>query len=91
MLGWIREWAAGLCSQRRRVAPRIEPVLSTDDHYSDRTERIAEIRRQIAEGTYDTPQRLEAAVEGFLDSDDAREEADSVRRSPPLRGPHRPR
>ena len=89
MLGWIRERAVGLCSQRRRVAPRIELVLSTDDHHSDRTERIAEIRRQIAEGTYDTPQRLEAAVEGFLASDDARDEA--VRRSPPLRGPHRPR
>jgi hypothetical protein len=29
--------------------------------------RIAEIRRQIADGTYDTPERLEAAVDAYLD------------------------
>jgi hypothetical protein len=30
---------------------------------AERDARLAELRRQIAEGTYDTPERLEAAVE----------------------------
>jgi hypothetical protein len=29
--------------------------------------RIAEIRRQIADGAYDTPERLEGAVDAYLD------------------------
>lgn len=66
-----------------------EPTVNTDEHSYERTERIAEIRRQIAAGTYDTPERMEAALEGFLDSDDARDI--SPRSSVPLRGPHRPR
>lgn len=32
-----------------------------------RTDRVAELRRQIASGTYDTPQRLDAALERMLD------------------------
>ena len=32
-----------------------------------RFERVAEIRRQIADGSYDTPERLEAALDRFLD------------------------
>ena len=32
-----------------------------------RFERVAELRRQIADGTYDTPERLDAALERFLD------------------------
>jgi hypothetical protein len=32
----------------------------------DRQARIAEIRRQIAEGTYETPAKIEAAVEKLL-------------------------
>ena len=32
-----------------------------------RIDRVAEIRRQIAEGTYETEARLEAAVERMLD------------------------
>ncbi|HUY92410.1 MAG TPA: flagellar biosynthesis anti-sigma factor FlgM [Pirellulales bacterium] len=34
---------------------------------SDRQTRIAEIRRQIAAGTYETPKKLELAVEILLD------------------------
>ena len=33
----------------------------------DRAARIAEIRRQIAAGTYDTPERMEAVLDAFLD------------------------
>jgi negative regulator of flagellin synthesis FlgM len=32
-----------------------------------RHERVEEIRRQIAEGTYDTPERLELALDRMLD------------------------
>lgn len=32
-----------------------------------RFERVAELRRQIADGTYDTPERLDAALDRFLD------------------------
>ncbi len=32
-----------------------------------RIDRVAEIRRQIAEGTYETPERLDAALERMLD------------------------
>ncbi len=34
-----------------------------------RRARIEEIRRQIAAGTYETPDKIEAAVEAFLASD----------------------
>ncbi len=34
----------------------------------DRQERIAEIRREIAAGTYETPARLEAAIDLFLEA-----------------------
>jgi len=34
---------------------------------SDRQSRIAEIRSQIAAGAYETPEKLEQAIEGFLD------------------------
>lgn len=39
---------------------------------SPRAARLAEIRRRIAAGTYDTPVRLAAALEAFLASPDAR-------------------
>lgn len=32
-----------------------------------RFERVAEIRRQIADGSYDTPERMDAAMDRFLD------------------------
>ena len=34
----------------------------------DRAERIAAIRREIAAGTYDTPEKLSAALDSFLDT-----------------------
>lgn len=34
---------------------------------ADRQARIAEIRRQIAAGTYETPAKLDRAVEALLD------------------------
>jgi hypothetical protein len=42
-----------------------DPPVATD---SARQRRIAEIRRQIAAGTYETPEKLEAAVESLLAS-----------------------
>ncbi len=33
----------------------------------DQQERLAEIRQQIAAGTYETPERLSVAVDGLLD------------------------
>ncbi|MCC9599808.1 flagellar biosynthesis anti-sigma factor FlgM [Stieleria sp. JC731] len=32
-----------------------------------RFERVAEIRRQIADGAYDTPEKMDAALDRFLD------------------------
>ena len=32
-----------------------------------RTEKVAELRRAIAEGTYDTDEKLSAALDNFLD------------------------
>lgn len=32
-----------------------------------RIDRVAEIRRQIADGKYDTPERIDAALDRFLD------------------------
>ena len=32
-----------------------------------RIDRVAEIRRQIADGNYDTPEKLDAALDRFLD------------------------
>ena len=32
-----------------------------------RIDRVAEIRRQIADGTYDSPEKIDAALDKFLD------------------------
>ncbi|MEM1228475.1 MAG: flagellar biosynthesis anti-sigma factor FlgM [Planctomycetota bacterium] len=32
-----------------------------------RIDRVAEIRRQIADGSYETPEKLDAALDNFLD------------------------
>lgn len=40
---------------------------------SDRQARIAEIRRQIAAGAYETPDKLEQAIDAFLDREAAGE------------------
>lgn len=45
---------------------------------ADREARLAEIRRQIAAGTYETPDKLEQAIDAFLDRM-APAEADSGR------------
>ncbi len=42
-------------------------MQSQPNNQEMRFERIAQIRRQIAAGTYETPERLELAVEAFLD------------------------
>ncbi|MEX0936227.1 MAG: flagellar biosynthesis anti-sigma factor FlgM [Pirellulales bacterium] len=59
-----------------------------DDRQADaRRERIGRIKQQIAEGTYETPQRLEAAVDALLDrwqlDADSPPERSMSRRSPP--------
>ena len=38
-----------------------------------RRERIAELKRAIAEGTYETPEKLEVAVDALLDDLQRRE------------------
>lgn len=48
-----------------------------------RDERLARIRREIGEGTYETPEKLNAALDAFLDSCEGDEKSSS--------GPTRPR
>jgi hypothetical protein len=55
----------------RTIADTSPENAPADDGVLARAARIAEIRRQVAAGEYDTPQRIEAALEAFLDSDDA--------------------
>lgn len=43
-------------------------AVSKPMHTADRSARIAEIRRQIAAGVYETPEKLEQAVERMLGS-----------------------
>ena len=40
---------------------------TSDAAAGEREAHLAEIRRQIADGTYETPERLEAAVDALLD------------------------
>jgi anti-sigma28 factor (negative regulator of flagellin synthesis) len=59
-----------------------------DDGQADaRRDKIARIKQQIAAGSYETPQRLEAAVEALLDrwqlDADSPGERPVTRRSPP--------
>ena len=57
---------------RRRGEDRSTPMTRPGanvgpwDASSDRAARIAEIRRQIAEGTYETDAKLDRAVSGLL-------------------------
>jgi len=46
---------------------------------SDRSERIAAIRREIAAGTYETPEKLSAALDAFL--------KEAEKEDPPPRAP----
>ena len=53
-------------SQAATEANRIESSASVAGE-GIRFERVAELRRQIAEGSYDTPERMDAALDRFLD------------------------
>ncbi len=54
-----------------------------------RQQRIAVIKRQIEDGTYETPARLDAALEAFLD--DASQGCLTPGSDRPASGPTRPR
>ena len=51
----------------RSSATRPGASVGPRDVTSDRAARIAEIRRQIADGTYETDGKLDRAVHGLLD------------------------
>jgi hypothetical protein len=56
------EWAASL-----DLAPEAS-VAGTDDNDSIRHELVARVRREIEAGTYETPERLQAALERLFQS-----------------------
>jgi negative regulator of flagellin synthesis FlgM len=49
------------------ISPQADLVSRARDIPGIRAERVAEIRAQIAEGTYDTDAKLEAALDRLLD------------------------
>ncbi|KAA5544668.1 flagellar biosynthesis anti-sigma factor FlgM [Roseiconus nitratireducens] len=53
-------------SQQAQSATRLESSGAVAGE-GIRFERVAEIRRQIADGSYDTPERMDAAMDRFLD------------------------
>ena len=49
-------------------SPEAQAILAGGEvEDAGRTERIAQIRREIADGTYDSPERLSAALDRFID------------------------
>jgi negative regulator of flagellin synthesis FlgM len=46
---------------------RLEPISQVAGGGEIRIERVAEIRRQIASGSYETPEKLDAALDRLLD------------------------
>ncbi len=78
------------CGGSPRPADRHNrPIMHRPDDQPidpDRQARIEQIRREIAAGTYDSPERLDAALDAFLQSADGQAPATSS--GPPLRGPH---
>ncbi len=49
-------------------SPEAQAILAGEGAETEnRTERIAEIRRQIADGSYDTDEKISAALDRFLD------------------------
>lgn len=46
---------------------RISEAASSGGSGEIRVDRVAELRRQIADGSYDTPERLDAALDRLLD------------------------
>ena len=63
-------------SESRPVSPKDELDITSVDSAANaaeldsafRAERIAQIQQEIADGTYETTERLEAAVDRMLDS-----------------------
>jgi negative regulator of flagellin synthesis FlgM len=50
------------------LSAEAQGVTQTADTANDiRVDRVADIRRQILEGTYDTDEKLSAALDNFLD------------------------
>ena len=49
-------------------SPEAQAILAGGEvESSGRTERIAQIRREIADGSYDSPERMTAALDRFID------------------------
>lgn len=46
---------------------RVGTLASAEASGDIRIDRVAEIRRQIASGDYDTPEKMDAALDSFLD------------------------
>lgn len=46
---------------------RLTGASSTEGTSDIRVDRVADIRRQIASGSYDTPEKMDAALDKFLD------------------------
>jgi flagellar biosynthesis anti-sigma factor FlgM len=50
------------------LSAEAQGVTETTDTGSEiRVDKVADLRRQIAEGTYDTDEKLSAALDNFLD------------------------
>lgn len=49
------------------AASRSEAASAAGESSEIRVDRVADLRRQIASGNYDTPERLDAALERMLD------------------------
>ncbi len=50
------------------LSAEAQGVLETESNTSDiRVDRVADLRRQIAEGNYDTEEKVSKALDNFLD------------------------
>ena len=54
-------------SQAATPANRLDTTSPIAGSGEIRIDRVAEIRRQIADGQYETPEKLDAALDRFLD------------------------
>ena len=54
-------------SQAATPANRLDATSAVAGGGEIRIDRVAEIRRQIADGQYETPEKLDAALDRFLD------------------------
>ncbi|WP_168564304.1 flagellar biosynthesis anti-sigma factor FlgM [Crateriforma spongiae] len=54
-------------SSAATAANRLSGITSPSTESDIRVDRVAEIRRQIASGSYDTPEKMDAALDRFLD------------------------